>query len=143
MTEAAEVDPRDVLTEAGWFPGRCDHRVADWERELSEKGGLVMHDAARTFLQEFGGLSLGKRTSSSGATRLTFDLDPTLALWEGDRFDDASRKVGDSLYPVGEAMNGQEFIAIGERGDVYLVMDMVHHLATTAWSALESLIRRG
>jgi hypothetical protein len=142
MTEHEE-HTREVLSEVGWFPGRRDSRVAEWERELGEKGGFTMHDAARDFLQEFGGLSLGKRVSAIGATSLIFDLDPTLAVWENDRFEEAAREVEDHLYPAGEAVNGAEFIAIGEKGDVYLVMDMVHHLAATAWGAFDRLVARG
>src|SRR5215469_6642269 len=123
-----------VLRSLGWFPGRCDDRVDGWERQLAAKAHFVMHQAARSFLQEFGGLA--QRKPARGAAKIfTFDIDPTLASWERDRFDTASFEVEDSLYPVGEALNGHEFIAIGTNGELYLVMDMVHHLASDAWEA--------
>ncbi|SRR5713226_7935444 len=137
------VNVQETLSQLGWFQGRSDDHVEDWGRRLSENGGFAMHSAARSFLQEFGGLSLGEHTSRTGVKSLVFNIDPTVAIWETDRFEEASREVGDKLYPVGEAVNGQEFIAIGERGDVYLVMDMVHHIATTAWGAFERLISHG
>lgn len=133
------VQTERVLRSLGWFPGRCDDRVDGWERQLAAQGNFVMHPAARSFLHEFGGLAR-RKTVPPAARAFTFDIDPTLASWEKDRFDTASFEVEDALYPAGEAINGHEFIAIGTDGHVYLVMDMVHHLASDAWVAFSKLI---
>ena len=46
----------DLLTEAGWSPGRAVD-VTEWRAELAEMG-FVMHEAAERVLTEFGGLVL-------------------------------------------------------------------------------------
>jgi hypothetical protein len=55
---SAETDR--VLRRAGWYPGRsvC---TAEWENTLREHGGFEMHEAARRFLAEFGGLESTER----------------------------------------------------------------------------------
>src|ERR1700733_5253969 len=132
-----------VLRTLGWFPGRHDDRVNGWEDELTAKGGFLMHDAARAFLREFGGLALRKKPLRPGYKALVFNIDPTVAIGENDRFDAASIEAGDTLYPVGEAVNGHEFSAVEAKGDIYLVMDMVHHIAATAREGFARLAAHG
>lgn len=58
----ARQDAQEILALAGWT---ADRDVSDltthWESELLQKGGFVLHGAARSFLREFGGLAWPRR----------------------------------------------------------------------------------
>ncbi|MEU5778978.1 SUKH-3 domain-containing protein [Streptomyces venezuelae] len=128
-----------VLRAAGWHPGRSVP-TAEWERVLHERGGFAMHEAARRFLAEFGGLASEERGPGRTMARTGFRLDPLAAEWGDEIFGVLSEEAGAYLYPVGEADRRNTYLGIAPDGKVYAGMDSVTLLAETADVALEKLI---
>ncbi|MFD6432885.1 SUKH-3 domain-containing protein [Streptomyces venezuelae] len=128
-----------LLRAAGWYPGRSVP-TAEWERVLHEHGGFEMHEAARRFLAEFGGLASEERGPGRTMARMGFRLDPLAAEWDDEIFDALSEEAGAYLYPVGEADRRNSYLGIAPDGRVYVGMDSVTLLAETADEALEKLI---
>ncbi|MFI7319367.1 SUKH-3 domain-containing protein [Streptomyces venezuelae] len=147
MTETSEAgshgrwsDESDgVLRAAGWCPGRSV-ATAEWERVLHEHGGFEMHEAARRFLAEFGGLASVERGPGRTMARMGSRLDPLAAEWDDEVFDVLSEEAGAYLYPVGEADRRSTYLGIAPDGKVYAGMDSVSLLADTGDEALEKLI---
>ncbi|MFF8940874.1 SUKH-3 domain-containing protein [Streptomyces sp. NPDC014864] len=133
---SAETDR--VLREAGWFPGRAV-ATQRWETVLQEHGGFEVHEAARRFLVEFGGLESNERGPGKTMARMGFRLDPTVAEWDDEIFDVLSEEAGADLYPIGEADRRNSYLGIAPNGAVYISMDSVTLLAATADEALEKL----
>jgi len=134
-------DAADVLRMAGWHHGRDVYGVvASWEQELASKGGFVMNEPARRFLAEFGGIAWPLRREGEHLSSYSFNFDPRAAIYENDRFEEAEEDVGESLFPVGEVVNGHFFLAVGRSGNFYLVMDDVQPYASDAWEAIEKLL---
>ncbi|WP_437074765.1 SUKH-3 domain-containing protein [Streptomyces sp. enrichment culture] len=127
----------EVLEASGWTAGR---RVdtAGW-RSVFEGAGIVMHDAAETFLQEFGGLTVSIGGPGVSAAREPFELDPELAWGEEDRFSEWSEVLGRELFPLGELDHGRFFLAIDEHSEIYLVETWVASFGAMP-HALENLI---
>ncbi|MFH8613253.1 SUKH-3 domain-containing protein [Streptomyces sp. NPDC018029] len=134
---SAETDR--VLRAAGWYPGRTVP-TAEWERVLHEHGGFEIHEAARLFLAEFGGLACEERGPGRTMARMGFRLDPLAAEWDDEIFDVLSEEAGAYLYPVGEADRRNSYLGIAPDGKVYIGMDSVTLLADTGDEALEKLI---
>ncbi|TGN81517.1 hypothetical protein E5083_03100 [Streptomyces bauhiniae] len=109
----------EVLETAGWQPGR---RVdtGRW-RSMFEPVGLAMHDAAETFLREFGGLTVHVTGPGITCARTPFELDPELAWGEEDRFLQWGEHLGRRLFPLGELDHGRFFLAIDEATEIHLV----------------------
>lgn len=80
-----------------------------------------MHEAAESFLREFGGLDVWLSGPGISCARASFELDPSLAQGEGDRFAEWSASIGRHLYPLGELDHGRFFLAIDEFREIYLV----------------------
>lgn len=53
--------------------------------------------------------------------REPFELNPALALGEGDRFSEWTDCLGRRLFPLGELDHGRCFLGIDERSEVYAV----------------------
>jgi hypothetical protein len=106
-----------VLRDAGWFPGRNVFST------LRLPPGFVLLEPARRVLEEFGGLSAGEWGPGLDCARMGIDIDPMLAVGEDDRFADYSARIGSPLYPLGEAGGGDCFLAIDDKGRVFLLMD--------------------
>ncbi|MCC9307941.1 SUKH-3 domain-containing protein [Kitasatospora sp. RB6PN24] len=131
----AEVDR--VLRSAGWRPGRAvDCR--GW-REAFERRGLPMHDAADSFLREFGGLTVHLSGPGVSVARTAFELEPTLCEGEEDRFSEWGESIGRALYPLGELDHGRFFLGIDEFSEIYLVETWVAGFGRMP-DALENLI---
>ncbi|MEU1332333.1 SUKH-3 domain-containing protein [Streptomyces sp. NPDC005865] len=128
-----------ALRAAGWCPGRAVP-TGEWERALEERGGFRMHEAARLFLAEFGGLASEERGPGRTMARMGFRLDPLAAEWDDEIFDVLSEEAGAYLYPVGEADRRNSYLGVAPDGQVYIGMDSVTLLARTADEALEKLI---
>ncbi|MYV37511.1 hypothetical protein GT030_01155 [Streptomyces sp. SID1328] len=126
-----------LLRDAGWHPGRRVE-VASWRARL-EAGGFHVTECAEKFLSEFGGLVF--RNSGPGLTCAVepFELDPTLADGEDDRFGEWGEELNKSLCPVGEGGHGEYFLAIDEGGEMYLVADWVATFGASD-QALEALL---
>jgi hypothetical protein len=130
-----------VLQDAGWRSGRCvSDLVRRWRDELSAGDGFVMTAAAERALEEFGGLTVNQDGPGKECARSSFEIDPMLAFGETDRFGALGAVAGDRLYPLGEAVGGHVFLAIGDSGRVYMVDDEILLVGETVHDALEALV---
>ncbi|MEU5292760.1 SUKH-3 domain-containing protein [Streptomyces sp. GTA36] len=134
---SAEADR--VLRAIGWYPGRTVS-TTEWESTLHEHGGFTIHDAARRFLTEFGGLVSEERGPGRTMARMGFRLDPLAAEWDDEIYDVLSEEAGAYLYPIGEADRGNSYLGIAPNGAVYAGRENVTLLADNAGKALEKLI---
>ncbi|MGY1398533.1 SUKH-3 domain-containing protein [Streptomyces sp. SS10] len=127
----------EVLEASGWTTGR---RVdtAGW-RSMFEGVGIVMHDAADTFLQEFGGLTVSIDGPGISRAREPFELDPELTWGEDDRFSEWSDVLGRDLFPLGELDHGRFFLGIEEGSEIFLVETWVASFGAMP-HAIENLI---
>ncbi|WP_438039232.1 SUKH-3 domain-containing protein [Sorangium sp. So ce128] len=129
------------LVAAGWYKGRQNtQRVAGWRKILESPDGFQMSLAAERVLEEFGGLRVDCQGPGLECARGGFDLDPELVSGEEDRFDYFRDQVGGDLFPLGEAFNGQAFLAIDGSGRVYLLGDRVQLLGDNIYCALDSIL---
>ncbi|MFF3005755.1 SUKH-3 domain-containing protein [Kitasatospora sp. NPDC057940] len=124
-----------TLRRCGWSP----HRRADltsWKFALPD---FSWHAKAEEFLQEFGGIRVD--ISGPGITRAQepFEFDPELAIGEEERFSELSQTFGHDFFPLGEAGQGEFFLAIDEEGVIYLLGSWALRLGFGD-SALENLI---
>ncbi|MFJ6984230.1 MULTISPECIES: SUKH-3 domain-containing protein [unclassified Streptomyces] len=127
------------LSAAGWRPGR-DVDTGEWRRRLEASGDVTMHDAARRFLAEFGGLSFPHAGTGVSMARQPFVLDPLLCLGEEDRFAEWGEEAEASIFPVGEFDEGRGgFLGIDEQGVLYQVVDSLSRFAEGR-AGLECLI---
>ncbi|MET7356681.1 SUKH-3 domain-containing protein [Streptomyces mirabilis] len=127
----------EVLEASGWAAGRQVDTVG-W-RSMFEAVGIVMHDAAEAFLQEFGGLTVSIGGPGINRAREPFDLDPELVWGEDDRFSEWSDSLGRRLFPLGELGHGRFFLGIDEDREIYLVETWVASFGPMP-HALENLI---
>ncbi|MDR6981121.1 hypothetical protein J2X68_007863 [Streptomyces sp. 3330] len=127
----------EVLEASGWMAGRRVDTTG-W-RSRFEAVGIVMHDAAEQFLQEFGGLIVSVDGPGINRAREPFELDPELAWGEDDRFSEWSDSLGIRLFPLGEFDHGRFFLGIDDDSEIYLVETWVANLGPMP-HALEKLI---
>jgi hypothetical protein len=125
----------EMLSEAGWFPGR------DVFSQLRLPAGFTLFPAAQRVLQEFGMLRIGREGPGLTSARTPVVLDPMLCEGEDDRFSDYASLLHSCLYPLGEAYGGHLFVAIDDRGRVFLLMDAMWFAGDTFDGALDSLLR--
>ncbi|MGY3202187.1 SUKH-3 domain-containing protein [Streptomyces sp. TE5632] len=130
-------EAEQLLRDVGWRPERKVD-ISSWRTQL-EAGGYRMHESAEAFLSEFGGLAFDISGPGISCACEPFELDPTLADGEHDRFTEWGEEVGRSLFPIGEGDQGRYFLAIDETGEIYLVADWVASLGTHV-QALEGLL---
>ncbi|MDW4911143.1 SUKH-3 domain-containing protein [Streptomyces sp. ADMS] len=136
---SAEADR--VLRLAGWHPSRSVP-TGGWEGILHEADeGFVIHEAARRFLSEFGGLEIDQRGPGRTMARSPFRLDPSLAKWDYEIFEVLSDEAEADLYPIGDLGQGNLYLGMSQSGAVYMGMDSVELLADTADGALDKLIQ--
>ena len=129
-----------ALREAGWSPGRQvpEDQVREWTEQLGD--GFALSEPAAAALGEFGGLEVDQAGPGEAWARERFELDPTLALGEDDRFQLYTDEYGMALFPLGEAYASYYFLAIDPIGRTYLVMDDIKLIAESFDEALESLV---
>jgi len=114
--------------------------VDSWESALREHGGFEIHEAARRFLSEFGGLKTDTWTPGPCMPQSPFRFDPLVAEGESERFARLSAEAGSYLYPIGLADSGDSFLGMTADGAVYVGRDHVELLADSAYTALERLV---
>lgn len=131
------MEVENVLLAAGWWPGRKID-VTDWCVRMADSN-FHMHDAAKKFLSEFGGLSFNLAGEGISRAREPFDLDPVQAWGEDDRFAEWGSIIGRSLFPVGVLDQGRFFLGIDEYEQVYLIADWLGSYGA-ARNAIENLI---
>ncbi|MBW5425508.1 hypothetical protein GKQ77_28785 [Streptomyces sp. BG9H] len=128
-----------VLRRAGWSPGRSVP-TAQWESVLLEVGDFEIHEAARRFLAEFGGLEVVREPDHEKGWR-QFQLDPLLAESDSEIFEELSEEAGADLFPLGMADHRNFYLGMAPSGAVYVGMDYLSLLADSPDAALEKLIR--
>jgi hypothetical protein len=130
----------NVLRASGWQPGRrtSARQLDAWATALG--GGFEQSSAARSVLEEFGGLKIQQAGAGLEIARQDVEFDPLLALHEDDRFRELQALTG-RVFPLGEVWGGMSFFAISEEGRVFAVMSAVDLLGDTIDQALEVLIR--
>jgi hypothetical protein len=129
-----------TLRDVGWFPSRnLGDQVGEWASELRSDGFEIFPEAERV-LAEFGGLDVDQDAPGLNCAREPFRLVPTLAAGEADRFAEFAEYLKTTLYPLGEATWGNYFLAIGESGQVFLLMEDIRFLGQNIEEALEHLI---
>jgi hypothetical protein len=131
-------DTEHHLRAAGWYPGRTVS-VELWDDQL-RRDGYEVHDSARRFLAEFGGLAIQAAGPGSEITRSHVKIDPSVALGEHDRLTTYFPQLGPTLVPVGEIENGHALLALDEDGAAFLVMDFAKRLGRSGDEALSNLI---
>jgi SUKH-3 immunity protein len=143
---SAEIGPRWsaetgwALRQAGWHPGRSVP-TAEWERTLHEEDeGFVMHEAARGFLAEFGGMTINVYGPGRTMSRAPIRLDPLVAKWDFEIIDVQSEEMGTCLYPLGDTDRGNAYLTMDTEGAVYMGMDYPRPLADSGDAALSKLI---
>lgn len=141
VVAVGEDTDRRVLRAAGWYPGRSVP-TATWESVLRLHGEFEIHEAARRFLAEFGGVGIPFREPWDSMPWGEFRLDPLLALWDEEIFDDLSEQAGTYLYPIGMVDRRNQYLGIAEDGAVYVGMDSIALLAPTPDEAMQRLTRR-
>lgn len=134
-------ETEQLLRASGWFEGRAvPDLVESWRAEVESSRGFVLTPVARRALNEFGGLHILSEGAGVAYARSDIDFNPTLAMFEEDRFFSFQCLQGKQLFPLGEAALGHVFAVIDESGAVYLVMEEVHYVADTFDAALESIL---
>ena len=101
---------------------------------------LEMFETAERFLLEFGGITVPQSGPGVNLARSPFKIDPTVAVYQSDLFKEFGRMVDTRLYPLGEAAHGWYYLAIGENGRVYYVMEDIMLAGYTEDEALENLL---
>jgi hypothetical protein len=121
-----------ILRAGGWTPARSDAAFADLcSSALDRPGGFAMHPAARSAIQEFGGLAFGEVGAGVDFARSDVVFDPRLAIGEEDRLHDYFEELrGRAAYPLGECHHGHAFLAIDSEGRAYEVGDDVYRGAS-------------
>ncbi|HEU4559483.1 MAG TPA: SUKH-3 domain-containing protein [Longimicrobium sp.] len=132
-------DVEQVLRDSGWKPQSdrtdlCEH----WLQQIGDEFAVV--SGAKEILNRYGGLSVSLSGPGESWSRQSFRLDPTVALGEGDRFDDFSRMLGTRLFPLGE-IGHEAFLAVGEDGRVYALMLDLWLVGRSVEEAIEVLVR--
>ncbi len=141
MRDKPEISPvtRAVLSHAGWSGANVPDAVVEaWIREL--RPGFRVFAQARLALGKFGGLRIEQSGTGEECARETFDLRPTLALYEEDRFERFASSLGSPLFPLGEAGNGHVFLAISPDGRVFALMEDLWLVGQTIEAALDNLV---
>jgi hypothetical protein len=115
--------------------------TATWESILRERGGFEVHEAARRFLAEFGGLVTYGWPPDSILTRSAIRFDPLKAEWDSETFARLSKEAGTLLCPVGQADSGNSYLGIAADGAVYLAKEHAELLAAGVDQALDRLVQ--
>lgn len=129
-----------VLRQAGWYPGRQVPELVSMWKTHPFIADLDMFETAERFLLEFGGITVTQSGPGVNLARSPFKIDPTLVYHQGDLFKEFGRMVDTRLYPLGEAAHGYYYLAIGENGRVYYLMDDIVLAGNTEDEALENLL---
>jgi len=129
-----------VLRLGGWrSTGASDEEVDAWVK--SAGAGFPVFDEARRALRHFGGVRVDQSGPGAEVARETFELKPSLALGEHDRFGEFASRLESPLFPLGEAGNGHVFLAIAPDGRVYALMEEIWLLGQTIEDAIECLVQ--
>jgi hypothetical protein len=132
---------RTLVEKAGWYPDRrVELPATDWPASFVRPGATSAQEAER-IVQEFGGLRVDARGPGIECAATSFEIDPSLAFGEEDRFQAYEERFGIQLVPIGEAGDGAAFLAVDEAGRTYLALDDVLLLSgDNIYEAIEALV---
>jgi hypothetical protein len=127
MTEPTRFAPEvaEVLTGAGWQPGRSAERQTEdavrmLERMTGRRGARHRSfPAAVDVLTEFGGLHVMQDGPGEDVRRRPFAIDPTRAAATTETLADLGRLLGVRLFPIGFEGDDDALLAVDERGRVF------------------------
>lgn len=130
---------RGKLLASGWVEGADRSReLAAWVDQLGPD--FELSSAARRMLELFGGIAVNQRGQGEECAIESFELVPTLAVDEAERFEQFSSLLGTSLFPLGEAGNGHVFLAAAPDGRVFALMDDLWLVGPDIGGALDNLV---
>lgn len=115
-------DVREVLDQAGWFPGRDMTAAVDlWLAHFADElAGLECFPAARAALIEFGGLILpqfgGHRDPGGGFTSYIYPTHGKVLSEDSRIF---AEEYGNPLFPLGNNADGPSDLAVDAQGRVF------------------------
>lgn len=136
------IQVQSVLTVAGWFPGRrVESSLAQWIEQLVHQGRFRIFPIAQKVLLEFGGLRIERVGVVSKYIDVLVDLNPLLAQYEEDRFSEHSMYLGENIFPLGEAFNGNVFLAISESGKIFSIMEDAWLMGESFVEALDQIVK--
>ena len=138
---AGNLPLRAELSAWGWYEGRRVP-IEEWVASLSNEG-LVLFDAARMFLEEFGGLILWPRTHPDQKFSIKdINLDPAGAgVGEADRVFNWQEFLNEPMYPVGDVEG--LMILVSHSGSFYCnSIDYKKKLGRNAEEAFEAMMFR-
>lgn len=124
-TDRFAPDVTEVLTAAGWSPGRrADKQTAD---AIGQLGRVTGRDGARhrsfpaavEVLSEFGGLYVTQDGPGEDIRRRPFAVDPTRAAASTETLADLGRVLGVGLFPIGFEGDDDALLAVDEGGRVF------------------------
>jgi hypothetical protein len=128
------------LRRAGWTPGSIVD-ITTFEALLTE-AGFCAHDAALTFLREFGGLRIQYPHAKLAGMTDDMHFDPSIIVKHvvSDDVDAYGKVIGRKLCPIGEAARGYLVLMMDEQGAVYGAYDdFFAEVADSGPAAIESL----
>lgn len=123
-----------LLRKAGWFDGR------NMSGKIILPNEFQISDVALKVLNEFGNLKVGETGPGIDCAKTIVDFNPTLAMGEAERFGEWSIEINSYLYPLGEVDNGHMYLAIDDRGRVFLLMDILVYLDAEFDRAIDKLL---
>ena len=129
------------LMNGGWAPGRTvPDLVSEWEKSFFPAQGFMLTSPAREALLTLGGLAFHQAGVGERVARRSFRFDPTVAVGELDRFREFEVALGVTLSPVGNAEDGDMYLAVAEDGRVVCLMDDAWVIGDCIEGALSSLV---
>ena len=132
------VEAEALLREFGWFPGRAVS-TDGWEQLLA-LNGFVMHNAAKRFLAEFGGIEIPYPLPTANRGKMALSLNPTLAHYDDAVYEFLSDEAGVPIYPIGDMDRRTDYLGIAEDGSVYAGLDAFTRLGDSPRQALDVLL---
>jgi hypothetical protein len=125
-----------LLRRAGWYPGR---QVLD-KVKLAE--GFTLFPAAKSVLDEFGGLIIGERGPGRAKAKAVIEMDPSSGEHLVETYKAYEHDQGVLLYPIGSEHLEIVYLLIDAEGRCYLNVDtdIWRKVATTFERSLEILL---
>lgn len=132
---------RSILAKAGWSLDRDrSDLLGAWEIGFFKSEPFNLHDFAREALIQLAGLSISQSGKGRTCARRSFWFDPTGAAGEYDRFREFELHLNARLCPIGEADDGDAFLAVADDGRVLCLMDDAWVIGASMEEALNSLV---
>jgi hypothetical protein len=128
-----------VLRKAGWVPGRQISTNKSIQ-VLTAIGAFKAPQTAIDVLNEFDGIHVHQHAPGVECARESFEINPLVAQGYEPEFSRVAAIVGEELFPLGQIGGGQVFLAIGQSGKVYYLMESIGLLGHSFDEALTRLI---